>query len=1064
MPEVQHHNDDPITSRSLSFPLLISSFVLLFTLAWALYDEMYGLRPWRGYQARFASAYASYLEKEIPKQREAETSIRQSPEFLKFEEQIKAAEQAAAPRIAQIDTESRLVDAQLAAISQIFQEFRAEVTAQVYQIEIASESAKEGRQRDLTRIKQRKVTIRIPAADGSVKPAEFNFDELESEFNRSKNRKAALLSERADLLRPAADLRKDRETFFQEKMAGLSGQQLEGLLNAAHKLRSGIRLRQINEENTAGLVDRCQSCHVAMDPALVPVGMKLTKADLGMEKSTDAPFTSHPMPELLKIHDPEKFGCSPCHGGNGRATSGVVKGHGRHKYWLWPLFYPENYEAGCQQCHSADMVTEHAPTLNRGRQLFRDKGCIGCHRYEGFDNQSEQSLSTRQNIRRLEQERRQTELDIPRVIQSADRAEDNKSAQALYAKADQMKVAISNIDAKLEQLNLLSRDLLREEKKVGPSLKEVRMKLRKEWIPVWLEKTHEFRPETRMPQFRIQSEEIRAIAAFIWQLGVRGPAPPAQGAGNSVRGKALVETRGCLGCHSIGEGNNRVGGNFAANLSRVGEKANYDYLVRWVHNPRERTRPYDPVAKKDLGPEDYEKYGKPFVFDLENSRSPDGKHELQIQQQTVMPSLRLTWEEARDIASYLVALKRPNARYEPADYMDDPALRDRGRALVKNFGCAGCHEIATLEDEGRIGTELTTEGSKPIERLDLALVTQKAERGILPDGQPSPRGKWYDIKGFVEQKLGRTNVYDDGKFTRTLRMPQPNVTPEDIRALATFVLGSVDQQMPISYMYRPNDPRKDVQEGWWLVTKYNCMGCHQLTPGQRSALQDLPQFAGENKDKLPPPLFGVGARVDPNWLAHFLENPALAKTDPGRNGVRGYLQLRMPTFSFSENEIRKLVRFFESAASQARPYLPPKVQPLTDAERAMARELFTHPAAPCLRCHATGDAGHDLNATAPNLLLARERLRPAWTARWITDPSMLIPGTAMPSGLFRKEGGRWVFAGPLPPSLKNYQGDHADLMVRYMFELTPQEQRALVGRTSRAPAAGGPGASGFRQQ
>jgi len=26
------------------------------------------------------------------------------------------------------------------------------------------------------------------------------------------------------------------------------------------------------------------------------------------------------------------------------------------------------------------------------------------------------------------------------------------------------------------------------------------------------------------------------------------------------------------------------GGTFAANLTRVGEKDNYDYLVRWVHN------------------------------------------------------------------------------------------------------------------------------------------------------------------------------------------------------------------------------------------------------------------------------------------------------------------------------------------------------------------------------------------------------------------------------------------------------------------------------------------------
>ncbi len=59
----------------------------------------------------------------------------------------------------------------------------------------------------------------------------------------------------------------------------------------------------------------------------------------------------------------------------------------------------------------------------------------------------------------------------------------------------------------------------------------------------------------------------------------------------------------------------------------------------------------------------------------------------------------------------------------------------------------------------------------------------------------------------------------------------------------------------------------------------------------------------------------------------------------------------------------------------------------------------------------------------------------------------------MPSGLFRKEGDRWVFAGPLPPAMRAYQGDHADLLVRYMFELTPEEQRML---RARAPEAVGP--------
>jgi len=121
----------------------------------------------------------------------------------------------------------------------------------------------------------------------------------------------------------------------------------------------------------------------------------------------------------------------------------------------------------------------------------------------------------------------------------------------------------------------------------------------------------------------------------------------------------------------------------------------------------------------------------------------------------------------------------------------------------------------------------------------------------------------------------------------------------------------------------------------------------------------------------------------------------------------------------------------------------------------MARQLFTHPAAPCLRCHATGNPVHDRTVNAPNFLLAKERLKPDWTRRWLLDPASIMPGTAMPSGLFRQEGERWVFSGPQPESLRGYRGDHAELLVRYMFQITPTEQRRLVGQL--ASGAGTPG-------
>src|SRR5256885_10276460 len=72
----------------------------------------------------------------------------------------------------------------------------------------------------------------------------------------------------------------------------------------------------------------------------------------------------------------------------------------------------------------------------------------------------------------------------------------------------------------------------------------------------------------------------------------------------------------------------------------------------------------------------------------------------------------------------------------------------------------------------------------------------------------------------------------------------------------------------------------------------------------------------------PPPrstLFPYTTLFRSEWLLRFLKNPALSETDTNRNGVRPYLQLHMPTFSFSENELGKLVRFFQALSRQPFP-------------------------------------------------------------------------------------------------------------------------------------------------
>src|SRR6185503_16734589 len=228
--------------------------------------------------------------------------------------------------------------------------------------------------------------------------------------------------------------------------------------------------------------------------------------------------------------------------------------------------------------------------------------------------------------------------------------------------------------------------------------------------------------------------------------------------------------------------------------------------------------------------------------------------------------------------------------------------------------------------------------------------------------------------------------------------------------------------------------------------------CHQFTPDQSTVLMGMKRYQ-DIQEQLPPKLLTEGARVDPEWLRKFLSNPALSTTDTNRNGVRPYLKVRMPTFSFSENEVRKLVRFFQALSQQPMPYIPERVPTLTAKENDMARSLFSSTAAPCLKCHATGDPQHDKVATAPNFLLARERLKPDWAERWIIDPQAISPGTAMPSGLFKRENNPWVFSGPTPPSFQGYEKDQSKLLVDYIFQLTAEEQRRVAASTGRSSAA-----------
>jgi cytochrome c551/c552 len=1064
VPEQPIPEQDPVVTKSYALYYVVSMVLLMATLFWALWDEAYGQRPWKAFQNEWKRRYTAVLDKTEPASDKSVKSVENNPDYQKLEEAYKQADAAARPRRDELQKTITDLSAQILAVQNVFTDKRAYANSLTYQIETeTSASGKQSKKKDLDDYKKKLWTVEFP--DGHKE--KYDFRQLEEKYNELKDERTKLNAELGDVLKPVTAASTAMSAYISEHMVDLTPAQIEGLQKKTKEWDPKIVQINVAEAN---IVDRCESCHMGIrEPLKLTPAVMEAKGEKKPDEYAQA-FVSHPEPGLLKSHDPDKFGCSPCHQGNGRATTGIEKAHGNYEHWLWPLFPKQNAEAGCQTCHSADMVLISGDvgwTISEGKDLFRQKGCMGCHRYEGYDKEPEDLNSVSQQIKQLEQQEKDNLKQAADLMKQADAAESNEEANRLNDKAIALKVANSKAEGHTQQLDFQSHSLMQDMKKVGPNLKDVRLKLNKNWIPVWLKKPTDFRPTTKMPNFRLTDHQIQAISAYLWQSAFTDPMP-AQKPGNAERGKELFETRGCMACHSMGEGDQMLGGTFAANLTREGEKANYDYLVRWIHNARERTRPYCPYEKKDIGPEDYAKKGLPYQFDLQHSQCPNDGHELQVQNMTVMPSLRLTTEDAQDIASYLMTQKKQErSAYPDASFMDDPKLKAEGKTWIRHYGCAGCHEISGMEDEGRIGTELTFEGSKPIERLDFALFTEVAQRGgkhaepitnpgdlaRLPEGPA--KEPWYDHKGFFEHKLAEPNIYDQGKIkseTEALRMPNLHLTSEQIRALTTFLLGSEESSLPSDYQYRPGDARRDIQEGWWVVKKYNCMGCHQFIPGQKTILMGLPQYR-ENQEQLPPKLLTEGARVDPEWLRRFLTNPALSDTDTNRNGVRPYLKVRMPTFSFSDNELRKLVRFFQALSQQPMPYIPEQVPVLTAKESEMARSLFSSTAAPCLKCHATGDPAHDKIATAPNFLLAKERLKPDWAERWVLDPQAISPGTSMPSGLFRRENNHWVFAGPTPPSFQGYEKDQSTLLVDYIFQLTPEEQKRVAASMGRSQAS-----------
>ena len=143
---------------------------------------------------------------------------------------------------------------------------------------------------------------------------------------------------------------------------------------------------------------------------------------------------------------------------------------------------------------------------------------------------------------------------------------------------------------------------------------------------------------------------------------------------------------------------------------------------------------------------------------------------------------------------------------------------------------------------------------------------------------------------------------------------------------------------------------------------------------------------------VPPALVHEGAIVRPEWLFRYLLDPGV---------IRPAAVLRMPRFSLSAAEARKLTDYFAAAAGAEFPYTPKPAGsgPLNTARLDKAMKLLLDRNTYCAKCHLVGDYRPAGNRTllAPRLDDVAERLRPEYVRRWLADPKSVLPYTAMPA-------------------------------------------------------------------
>jgi mono/diheme cytochrome c family protein len=596
------------------------------------------------------------------------------------------------------------------------------------------------------------------------------------------------------------------------------------------------------------VADRCTTCHRGIDNSLF--------AD------APQPFRTH-SGDALKHHDVTRFACTPCHDGQGVATT-VDGAHGREANWLAPMPPSAYVQASCVRCHEVTHGVRGAELVSRGGDLFLEKGCYGCHDAKGVGYLPKYSPPLTTLRSKLEDPQHW----VPAWIQDPKRLVRDTAMPAFKLPDEEVgaiaafvlslpegekppSVALGEASATEGERLFGERGcrgchgVAADEASVSPRvphLAAIGSKVTPEWLDRWISDPRAYSADTAMPKTELTDTERHAVVTYLLTLKRAEPLPPVPDPSrfNAADGKQLVKQYECYGCHAIpgfeqthpsvpnlGEFGRRPVDELDFGTTTDVPRTKWDWLQRKLDDPRAyRT---DKVKLK-------------------------------------MPITPLGAEERQAVMAYTLASE---ARALPARYAvkASPAGHARRDAswMVGHLNCRGCHRLGNTD--GHI--------ARLLERKNMAPPTLDGVGGRL-QGQ-------YMYQFVLEPKLVRPWL--------KIRMPLFKFSEVQARTLVEGLAATVNVTNPYTYVAKASIVPERFQRGIRRFRHYKCVQCHPT-----SIDQGLPE--GVDPEDLSINLMLTKTRLRPEWIKDFLERP---------KQIAG-AQTRMPTVFYTVEGTPKVER------------------------------------------------------------------------------------------------------------------------------------------------------------